>query len=145
MRPFTEPDLERYKDQPAEKQRHRHFNIRLSSFRTHVEHAFGMLKGHFPALKGLSPAKNMKDTYRDVAAMMVIHNICVDLADHPEKEYSPTDPSVEEPQAEVELAEHGGNIGDDVEINVPAGETDTALKNLGYALRERLLDELYPK
>jgi hypothetical protein len=106
-----------------------------------------MLKGRFPALKCLSPAENMKETYRDVASLMIIHNICIDLGDHPEDilEYAPTDPSVEEPQVEVELANYGGNVEDDVEIDVPAGETDTALKNLGYALREQLLNELFPK
>ena len=82
-----------------------------------------------------------------MAALLVIHNICIDLEDHPENilDYTPADPAVEEPQAQGELTGYGGNVGEDAEINVPAGETDTALKNLGFRLRETLLDELFPK
>ncbi|KAK2466621.1 hypothetical protein APHAL10511_000879 [Amanita phalloides] len=112
-------------------------------FRTCVENAFGMLKGRFPALKALSPAENIQETYRDVAALLVIHNICIDLGDHPESVLNYA-PAVEEPQDEGEFAGYGGNIGDDVEVNVPDGETDAALKRAGFALREQLLDELYP-
>jgi hypothetical protein len=105
-----------------------------------------MLKGRFPALKALSPAENIQETYRDVAALIIIHNICLDLGDHPENilDYIPADASAEEPQTQGALAMHGGNVGDE-EVNVPEGETDATLKKAGYALREQLLDELFPR
>ncbi|KAK2464095.1 hypothetical protein APHAL10511_003882 [Amanita phalloides] len=102
-----------------------------------------MLKGRFSALKALSPATHIQNTYKDVAALMVIHNICIDLGDKPEGiwDYAPAD---YEQQVEGGLADYGGDVGDDEEVNVPAGGTDAALRKDGLALREQLLNELYP-
>ncbi|KAG2062813.1 hypothetical protein BDR04DRAFT_1164609 [Suillus decipiens] len=45
LRPFTEPEVNG--QPPVEKQCHHKFNKHLSSQCITIEHAFGMVKGHF--------------------------------------------------------------------------------------------------
>jgi hypothetical protein len=46
--------------------------------------AFGRLKSRFPALKKMGAVSDIKDMYRAVQAMMVVHNLCYDLGDRPD-------------------------------------------------------------
>ncbi|KAG8731874.1 hypothetical protein FRC10_001392, partial [Ceratobasidium sp. 414] len=46
-----------------------------------IECAFGRLKARFPSLHRLGAVEDMKDLYRAVEAMMVLHNMCYDLHD----------------------------------------------------------------
>jgi hypothetical protein len=57
-----------------------------------------MLKGHFPALKDMGVGQDMHTIYKVVEALLVIHNLCIDLNDHPEDilAYDPTDDTTEE-------------------------------------------------
>lgn len=79
IRPFTDADLT---NDAGEGKRRQDFNFSLSSLRIKIEHAFGMLKGRFPALRNM-PGTDMKMIYMAVEALMVIHNILVDLNDDP--------------------------------------------------------------
>ncbi|EKM50525.1 uncharacterized protein PHACADRAFT_56726, partial [Phanerochaete carnosa HHB-10118-sp] len=83
LQPFTEPKVNAFRQGP-EKQWRRRFNKLLSGKCILVEHTFGMLKGRFPALKVLSTPNNIDDVYRIVKSLMALHNICIDLGDHPE-------------------------------------------------------------
>ncbi|KAG2066576.1 hypothetical protein BDR04DRAFT_970675, partial [Suillus decipiens] len=75
--PLTEPEVNG--QPPAEKQRRWKFNKHLSSQHIAVEHAFGMLKGRFPSLRDLPPEQDIHDTYCTVEALLVLHNLCIDL------------------------------------------------------------------
>jgi hypothetical protein len=77
------------------------FNERLASVWIVVEHAFGQLKGQFPALKLLS-GWGMEHIYFGVEALMILHNIFIIFADHPKdiSGYDLTDPT---PALENEL------------------------------------------
>ncbi|KAG8731020.1 hypothetical protein FRC10_002106, partial [Ceratobasidium sp. 414] len=65
-------------------QRRREFNHKISKARVVVERAFGRLKARFPALVRLGPTEDMRDLYRAIEAMMILHNICFDLHDQPD-------------------------------------------------------------
>ena len=79
IRPFCKPELP---NDPVEIQRRKEFNERHSSEYSAIKSAFGMLKGRFPALRDM-PGKNRQTVYATIEALMVIHNICVDLNDDP--------------------------------------------------------------
>lgn len=56
--------------------RRRRFNRQLSKSRVLVECAFGLLKARFPALNLMGHVSDIKDLYRSIEALMVLHNIC---------------------------------------------------------------------
>ena len=61
---------------------HQHWNRELSALQVAVEHAFGMLKGWFPALRSL-PGHNLRVMWRAVEALMIVHNILTECEDNP--------------------------------------------------------------
>ncbi|EKM49237.1 uncharacterized protein PHACADRAFT_107190, partial [Phanerochaete carnosa HHB-10118-sp] len=131
-----------------EKQRRRQFNKLLSGKCILVEHTFGMLKGCFPALKVLSTPNNIDDVYRIVKSLMALHNICIDLGDHPEDiyGYDPSDdPDVANGNADidVDLSQYGGVTGDEP-ADIPVLKTEAALQTAGYEMRLHLLNALCP-
>lgn len=76
-RPYAEDELGR-----GQERRHRKaFNRRISRSRVFVEHAFGLLKARFRALRNLGPSANIQDTHRSIEALIVLHNLCIDLGD----------------------------------------------------------------
>lgn len=146
LRPFTEPEVD---SQPLhEKLRRRKFNKRLSSIRIYVEHAFGMLKGRFPALKDLPPEQDIQDTYRLMEALLALHNICIDFEDLPERIpfYDPADhdngTAEDDEGLDISLSSYGGVSEGDVLC--PAWETDEWLKEAGHRRRLQILDDLFP-
>jgi hypothetical protein len=112
----------------AEQYRHQKFNICLSSICISVEHTFGLLKGRFPALKDLPPENNIQNTYRLVHALMVMHNLCIDLEDHPEDipdfvfDNNPVFPD-DDPDEDPDLSNHGAPVINDP-IDIPVWESD---------------------
>jgi len=80
IRPFSEPELDR---RPELKRNRRAWNKHLSRLRIKVEHAFGLLKGRFPTLRDI-PGRNLDTIYKGIEALMVIHNILIELGDDPE-------------------------------------------------------------
>ncbi|KAF8835018.1 hypothetical protein BDN67DRAFT_876144, partial [Paxillus ammoniavirescens] len=147
LRPFTEPEVNR--QQAHEKVWHCKFNKRLSSIQIYVEHAFSLLKGHFPALKDLPLERNMQDMYRLMEALITLHNICIALGDAPEHIpfFDPTDPDADTDEDDIE----GGNVElpfywveEDNNGARPAWETDEWLKETGYQQQLRILDNLIP-
>jgi len=52
----------------------RHWNRELSTLRVRVEHAFGLLKGQFPALQALL-GNDLKAMWETVEALLIVHNI----------------------------------------------------------------------
>lgn len=147
LRPFTEPEIDEVAG--AERERRKQFNQLLSSIRIRVEHAFGMLKARFPALYSLTPALNIDDTYRHIHAMMVLHNLCIDLDDHPadflsEKRADDDDSDdTGDDEMDVELPEYG-RMPDAPQIEVPEHETEEWLREMGHAMRQNIMDELFP-
>lgn len=59
----------------------RAFNLHLSSVRIVVEHSFGLFKGRFPALCGMGPHQDIQEIYKTIEALMVLHNMAIDLKD----------------------------------------------------------------
>ena len=124
------------------------FNKRLSYVHIWVEHAFGMLKGHFPGLKELEGTQDMNALYNAVEALMVVHNLCISLNDHPEDiwDYDPSDDTT----VEVEEDEDGDsgiqNYGNVIlqRVQLPGRETEAWLKAHGIAKRLDLLTKLCP-
>lgn len=146
LRPFTKPEIHR---EPAPEQRcRRQFNRRISSIQIYVEHAFGILKGRFPALEDLGTTENIQDVYQTVQALFVLHNVCIDLQDWPEE--APLFPAFEpEPDDDKDgdllgdLGEYGGPAVD-AQVEVPGWETDEWLKEEGLRRHEVILDDLFP-
>ena len=143
IRPFDEAEIQRA---PAERQkRMRQFNKRLSSVRIISEHAYGRLKGRFRGLRGLGPHYNIRDCYRAIEALLILHNICIDLGDRPEliPWFNPKDDDEDEDEEE-ELDPDEAPLPPLGEANIPLHETDQWLKEQGYAKRLALLDYLFP-
>lgn len=129
IRPFAEGDLT---NDPDEVRRRRQFNFGLSSVRITIEHAFGMLKGRFPALRNM-PGSDLNVIYTTVEALMVIHNILIGLKDDP-----------------TEIDEYDGV--DDLPVNreAPRNNTreidnivDTELYRTGLYRRKRLMELMH--
>lgn len=80
--------------------------------------------------------------------MLVLHNLCIDLDDKPEKiPFFPafrTQPEENiDVDLDVELPDRGGQA-EDIFPDIPAGETDEWLRGEGFRRREEILDQLFP-
>lgn len=144
--PFTEPEVNT--QPPVERQRRRKFNRRLSSQRITVEHSLGLLKGRFPSLKDMPPEQDIGDTYRAVEALVALHNLCIDLGDHPQ-----LIPFFENSNTEVDNGDIddvdlcGYGEADDIQAAgtaLPAWETDEWPMEAGRQRRNVILDDLFP-
>ena len=60
------------------------FNKWLSSIQIISEYAYGWIKGHFPSLKAAGKHQDMKELYKAIEVLLVLHNICLDCRDRPE-------------------------------------------------------------
>ena len=80
IRPFNDHDLT---TNANEARRRKKFNKQLSSLRIRVEHAFGRLKGRFPALRSMT-GRALGAMYLSIEAVMIIHNILEERNDDPE-------------------------------------------------------------
>jgi hypothetical protein len=79
IQPFSEYDLT---NDPEEKSKRCHFNRDLSHICVRVEHAFGILKGRFMALRGLR-GRDLAQMWGFIEAPLVIHNILTEYGDDP--------------------------------------------------------------
>lgn len=77
IRPFSDNDLT---NNARVSRTRKLWNQAFSKERVVVEHAFGQLKGRFPSVR-VMPGWNLDRIYRAIEALMVVHNICVDLRD----------------------------------------------------------------
>ena len=130
IRPFSDHDLT---DNRVEARRRQRFNRKLSSLRIAVEHAFGRMKGRFPALRSMT-GRTLSGMYRSIEAVMIVHNILDKRGDDPESidEY---DGSEDDDVAEFrgQTNEYGGdNLG------------GTTMFRLGMRRRKLLLDHNFP-
>jgi hypothetical protein len=120
----------------------RAFNRRLSSVRIVIEHTFGLFKGRFPCLRGLGPHTSMQEIYRTIEALIVLHNIAIDLNDKPDCSWCLDEDPDDQPD------NNDGNrellafdvVGDP---DIPAYETDDYLKEQGRIKRLLLLNRLF--
>jgi hypothetical protein len=120
----------------------RAFNRRLSSVRITVEHTFGLFKGRFPSLRGMGRHKSVQEIYKVIEALIVLHNIAIDLNDRPNIDWR-IDESTEDQDDEID--------GNDTTLvsevqgpaQVPAWETDEWLKEQGRKKRIALLNQLF--
>jgi hypothetical protein len=80
IRPFGEHEMT---TDPAETARRRRWNVQLSRSREAIEHAFGRLKGRFPCLRTGLPGYRLDSIYKQVEALIVLHNILEELNDDP--------------------------------------------------------------
>ena len=91
----------------------------------------------------------MQIIYKTVEALMVVHNLCIDLDDHPEDilDYDPSDNTAgitdEDSEAELEPIPQYGTAFMQC-IQVPGRETNTWLREQGLAKRNHLLNCLCP-
>jgi hypothetical protein len=122
----------------------RAFNLRLSSVRIVIEHAFGLFKGRFPSLRAMGPHQNIQDLYKTIEALMVLHNMAINFKDRPSDEWrideNPDDQDDETDGNEDEEPMVSEVVG---EARVPAYETDNYLKERGRIKRLALLDRLF--
>jgi hypothetical protein len=100
VRPFSDQDLRGLS--AREHKRRIKWNQQHSRVRIMVEHTFGALKGRFPALK-LFAGRDMKRIYLSIEALIIVHNIFVDLKDSPKDicDYDDSDPDARD--AEVRM------------------------------------------
>jgi len=140
LRPYSEPELDGHYG--AELRQRHAFNRRLSSIRIYIEHAFGLLKSRFQSLKKFGRHEDIQQTYRVIQALMVIHNLCIDLKDRPMEMGDVVDIVEEEHRLEDQLG-YGGNELDEA-AQLPEGETENTLREEGWNKREAILNELFP-
>jgi hypothetical protein len=83
VRPFTKTELD---DRQARHLRQNRVKWNTKHSRAHIgaEHYFGGLKGWFPALK-LVPGRDIKQIYLSVEALIIVHNILMELNNAPEE------------------------------------------------------------
>lgn len=140
VRPFDEPEIA--DASPEDKDRMRAFNRRLSSVRIIVEHTFGLFKGRFPCLRGMGPHKSVQDIYKVIEALIVLHNIAIQVGDKPDEQWC-----IDEDPNDQEDENDGNNdvLVYDVQggAHVPARETDDWLKEQGRMKRLAILDQLF--
>ncbi|KAJ6557628.1 hypothetical protein B0H19DRAFT_862436, partial [Mycena capillaripes] len=46
-----------------------------------IEYLFGRFKGCFPSLREMGPHGEIQETYKAIKALMILHNIAIDLKD----------------------------------------------------------------
>ncbi|KIM79609.1 hypothetical protein PILCRDRAFT_89993 [Piloderma croceum F 1598] len=141
MQPFDEKELA--DASPADRPHIRAFNKRLLSVHITSEHAFGLLKGLFPLLKGMGRHKDIQDAFKAIEAMMIIHNICIDRRDRPDHiwDFDPTDglsdDKDEEPDICGEVIEGKAHVSDH--------ETNVWLMETGRQKHDIIFNELFPR
>ena len=140
MRPFDEQEVS--SKPPAERVHMREFNRRLSSIRIKSEHAFGLLKGCFPALKEMGRHENIQDAFKAIEALMIIHNICIDWKNRPDRmwDFDPTDDWSDDEEVDADV----GGVVIVGEAHVPAHETNAWLKEKGREKRDVVFNQLFP-
>lgn len=140
LRPYTEPEILAH--QGPERARRYAFNKNLSGIRVYVEHTIGLLKGRFPSMKDMGRHEDPQDIYKAIHAMLVLHNLCIDLGDAEDQFIG----EGMEDDDEAVLPDHGGDIVIEPgnEGHIPAYETDDWHKEAGRNKRERILDDLFP-
>lgn len=115
--------------------RRRAFNYRISKARIVVEWAFGQLKSRFPALKKLGAARDMGDIYRAIEAMMIVHNLCIELGD------APNGFGTEPEETESEPEDLDNNQGEPREMEGGSANTLDA----GRAFRQQCMNIICPE
>lgn len=148
IRPFDEKELRN--GTRADHQRRTTFNIKHAGARSIIERAFGRLKGRFPILK-LMPGRHMPRVFHVIEALMILHNILLDLGDSPEDidDFNPSDADADEVLEEL-LRRNGRALSNRTQ-NQPAnagptqsipGENAQTLRRGGHALREGIMQSL---
>jgi hypothetical protein len=148
MHPFSEPEVK--KASPSHQEQMRKFNQRLSGVCISVEHAFGVFKGRFLSLRVMGAHDDMQEIYRVMEALIILHNICIELEDRPEDiidfvlqldsdDYPPENFDADEDIQVDNIEDIAG------QPQIPGHETDLWLKKQGYQKRLALLDELIPQ
>ena len=130
IRPFNDHDLT---IDPVEARRRKKFNKRLSQLRIAVEHAFGRLKGRFPALRSM-PGRRLGEVYRAVEALMVIHNILERQSD--DQQRIPHFNGREDPDRD----EVRGRAAEQMQL----WANDDDMHRAGLYRRKQLLDKIIP-
>lgn len=140
LRPYSEPELDGHCG--AELRRRYAFNRKLSSIRIYIEHTFGLFKSRFQSLRKFGRHEDIQQAYRVIQALMVVHNLCIDLEDHPMEMDDVGHIEEEEGGWEDQLG-YGGS-GLDEAVQLPEGETEDALREEGWNKREEILNKLFP-
>jgi len=83
IHPFSDRDLT---NDPNEAEKRKTWNVAFSGRRIAVEHAFDRLQGCFPYLCMIS-GHRLNTIFRNMEALMILHNILAGLDDHPEEMY----------------------------------------------------------
>src|SRR5882724_5619380 len=101
-----------------------------------------------PGLKELGGTHDMSALYNAVEALMVVHNLCISLDDHPEDiwDYDPSDDTMVEEEEEEDGDSGIQNYGNVIlqRVQLPGRETEAWLKAHGIAKRLELLTKLCP-
>lgn len=110
--------------------------------RIEVEHAFGLLKGRFRALKEMGPHLNIQDLYKAIEALMILHNMCIDHGDQPDYFWTTMGEGFTE---EVDFDNDTDvDVGEQFSSQIPPHETDEWLKIMGKRKRMIIFNDLVP-
>ncbi|KAG8740986.1 hypothetical protein FRC10_003492 [Ceratobasidium sp. 414] len=135
--PFSRPERR------IDGDRKRTFNRRISKARVIIECTFGRLKARFPSLHRLGAVEDMKDLYRSIEAMLILHNMCYDLHDRPDGFVdSFTQLRIENGETVYDYVAQESSSSDDDDEGGLVEEEDVL--NEGRRLRNRYLDTLCP-
>lgn len=108
-----------------------------------IENAFGKLKGRFPLLK-LMPGRMMERVYPLIEAMMILHNILMDLGDSPTEicDFDPNDDTAELVQGL--LNDHGRAFDDTALRGQPDqdGYDADSLRDSGRVYRDAIMEAM---
>jgi hypothetical protein len=104
-----------------------------------------LLKGRFLSLKDFGRHNDVQDIYQVIQALMVVHNLCIDMGDHPYEFIAEGLADEVVDGHDVDASGYGGVTIDEVEENrVPAYETDDWHKVEGNRKWKRFLDNIFP-
>jgi len=143
VRPYSDQDLKGFSSR--ERKRRVKWNQQHSRVRITVEHTFGALKGRFPALK-LVTGRDMKRIYLSIEALIILHNILVDLQDSPKDicDYDESDPEAQRAEERMNpwAEPRRGPIWEMYEERRARQGLETAqsMKEKGLLLRDSLLE-----
>ena len=124
----------------------REFNKRLSGIRIISEHAFGLLKGRFPAMKEMGRHEDIQEAFKAIETLMILHNICIDWKDRPDRiwDFDPVDDWSDGEEEDLN-ADNVGNETIEGHTQIPAHETAVWLKEMGRQKRNIIFEDLFPK
>lgn len=84
----------------------------------------------------------MREGYRVIESLMIVHNLCIEYDDHPQDWLGGDEEEEDLVVAEEDDRGLQGELVEDIDIDIPANETDASLREAGHQMRFNLLNRL---